>query len=238
MDRPIEIFAPGLPHTPGWNSLSTKDRDWLLEHTSNAISNFRQSGLKAIQCCAELALVQNYLEGKPMSFTRWVDTIFTDEASARTAWRWLKNYKEMRGSATDQAILYLAERGITGLNNIGQREILTAVKKLPPPKTTDKKQLEAWTGKVGETVRELRRIRHKRPKLSEDDAIKVGATTLVRLLREAQQKTSAEQKAFLKRLISIVMELRAISGTLAVERSPIPEGFMPKRGRPRLKPEP
>ena len=239
MDKAIEVFAPILPTTKEWSTLAQKDRDWILEHTSNAITNFRQSGLKAIQCCAEVAMIQNFLEGKPLTFTTWMKSVFPDEASERTGWRWLKNYKELRGSASDSAILYLAESGISGMNNLGQREILTAVKRLPPPKGSDKKQLESWKNKVGETVRELRRSRRsgKPRKLDEEEALKVFILTGRRLLRECGLKTSAEQRAWLKRGTGMIMELRAIPGTVTTERIPVPDGFLPQVGRPRKSPK-
>lgn len=66
----IETFVPQLPSAPGWAALADRDREWLTQHTSNAITSFRESGFKAIQSCAELALIQAFLEGKSMTFTK------------------------------------------------------------------------------------------------------------------------------------------------------------------------
>src|SRR5215472_1351678 len=128
--KDIEIYIPQLPGTPGWVALSATEREWLQEHTSNALTAFRESGLKAIVCCVELAAVQNFLEGKPMNFTNWVRSSFG--SSERTAYRWLSSYKEMRGAAPEEAILYLAQEGLAGVNNTLQpRELIPVLKSLP-----------------------------------------------------------------------------------------------------------
>lgn len=234
--KEIEIFVRSLPNTPGWAALEQNDREWLQQHTSNAVTSFRESGFKAIQACAELALVQTFLEGKSMSFTNWVRACFG--SSERTAYRWLASYKEMRGAAPDAAILYLAQEGVAGINSMQPREIAPVLKALPAPKSMDKKALEAWKEKVGEELRQRRSRRrlHHPLKLELDDAIRSFVLTGARLMREARLATSAEQRAWLKRAVGYLMEARAITGTVSAERTPIPEGFLPKRGRPRKRP--
>lgn len=230
----VELFIPQLPSTPGWVSLTATDREWLQEHTSNALTSFRESGLKAIQFCVELASIQTFLEGKAMTFTNWVRTCFGP--SERTAYRWLASYKELRGTAPDQAIAYLAQEGLAGVNNTLQpRELVPVLKALPAPRSADKKALETWREKVSEELRERRSKRRKRVSLTlkEDDALRAFVITGRRLLREARLDTSAEQRNWLKRGVGYLMQLRAITGSITVERTPIPDGFMPQVGRPR-----
>lgn len=221
-----------LSSTPGWLALDQHERKWLQEHTDNAITSFHQSGLKAIQCCAELATIQRFLGGKPMAFSTWLQTSFG--GSGRTAYRWLKSYKEMRGAASDEAILYLAQQGIAGLNNIGHGEVASVLRRLPPPETSEKKVLEAWREKVGEQLRIGRRARRKKSlRLAPEDAKKVFITNTVRLLRDSGLKSPAQQLEWLREGVGMIMERRVLSGTFKTRRIPIPEGFMPKRGRPR-----
>lgn len=230
--KPIQVFVPALPNTPGWSAMNQKDREWLQEHTSNAVDNFRQSGFKAIQSCAEIALIEQFLEGKPMTMTNWMATCFG--ASERTGWRWLKSYKEMRGAASDDAILYLAEQGISGLNSIQRGDIVSVIKRLPPPKDSDKKHLEEWRNSVGVELRKGRSGRRKSMRrLDPDEAMKTSITFRARLLREAKIGESAAQRAWLKKELGYLMEMRAVTGTVSAERVPIPDGFMPRRGRPR-----
>jgi len=235
--KEIEIFVEQLPHTPGWVALAANDREWLQEHTSNALNNYRESGLKAILCCAELAQIQAFLEGKSMTFTNWVRTCFG--SSERTAYRWLASYKELRGMASEPAILYLAQEGLAGVNNTLQpKELVPVLKALPAPKSADKKVLDPWRNKVSEELRSRRSKRRKRVslQLDNDDALRVFVITTRRLLREAKLDSSADQRAWLKKGVGYVMQLRAISGTVSAERTPIPDGFMPKLGRPRNEP--
>jgi hypothetical protein len=231
--KEIITFVQGLPHTPGWIALSQSDRDWLQEHTSNAVDNFRQSGLKALQSCAEMAMIEEFLKDKPLKMTNWIDTCF--QSSSRTAWRWLANYKEMRGSASDQAILYLAKEGIAGMQSAHAGEIATAIKQLPAPKSTGARELEAWKEKLAEKLKENRsqRSKGKRRKLDPDEAAKSAVVTLRRLMRESRLDSTKEQKGWLARTIGYLMDIRAIPGSLTADRTPPPDGWMPQVGRPR-----
>ncbi len=233
----IELFVAQLPSTPGWVGMNQSDREWLQQETSSALTLYRESGLKAIQFCIKLDSIQQFLEGKTMNFTNWVRTCFG--SSERTAYRWLSAYKEMRGAVPDQALLYLAQEGLAGVNNTLQpRELLPVLKALPAPKGGDRKTLEGWSEKVSQELRQRRSKRRKRVSLTlkEEDALRVFVITARRLMREAKLESSAEQRAWLKRGVGYIMQLRAISGTVTTERTSIPEGFMPQVGRPRKSP--
>jgi hypothetical protein len=234
----IEVFVPQLPHTPGWVAMTPSDRDWLQEHTSAALSDFRDSGLKAISCCIRIAEIQNFLDGKSMTFTNWVRTAFG--SSERTAYRWLASYKEQLQVANPQAILYLAQEGLAGVNNtIQPKELTPVLKALPAPKTTDKKSLEGWRQRVSEELRTRRSKRRKRVtiKLDAEDAMRDFVIVARRLLRESDLNTSADQRKWLTRALGYLMDLRAIAGTITAERTSIPDGWMPVVGRPRKGPK-
>lgn len=223
---------PQLSSTPGWVALNQHEKKWLQEHTSNAVNNFRQSGLRALQSCAELAKIQRFLEGKPMNFTSWIRSSFG--ASERTAFRWLKSYKEMRGSASDEAILYLAQQGIAGLNSIGYSDVANVIKRLPPPEVSEEKAMEVWRERVGEQLREERRERRRgASKLTPENAQKAFVLTTLRLLRESGLETATQQLAWLRDGVGMVMERRSLHETLKTGPIQVPDGFIPKRGRPR-----
>lgn len=234
----IEVFLPQLPNTPGWTGLAQNDREWLTLHTSNAVTNFRESGLKAIQACAELSLIRKFLADKTLTFTNWVRSSFG--SSERTAYRWLASYEQLRGAAADEAVLYLAQEGIAGINNTVQpRELAPVLKALPPPRDLhNKKAMEAWKTRVGEELRQRRsRRRTQAPlELDPDDALRVFVLTTDRLMRECRLQTSAEARAWLRKGGGYVMQKRAVSGSVTLERLPIPDGFLPRRGRPRKQP--
>lgn len=230
----IEIFVQQLPQTPGWVAMNQRDREWLQENTSEALTLFRESGLTAIKFCIKMKGIQDFLEGKPMNFTNWVRTCFGP--SERTAYRWLSAYRELSSTASEPALLYLAQEGLAGVNNTLQpKELLPVLKALPAPKSADKRVLDGWRTKVSEELRSRRSKRRKRISLkhSDEDALRVFVITTRRLLRDAGIDSSAEQRKWLARGVGYIMQLRAIAGTVSAERTPIPEGFLPQVGRPR-----
>ncbi len=60
---------------------------------------------------------------------------------------------------------------------------------------------------------------------------RVGFSIGRQLIGEAGLKTPAEKRAWLKRAVGYLMEVRAIEGAIAAERILIPDGWLPKRGR-------
>jgi hypothetical protein len=56
---------------------------------------------------------------------------------------------------------------------------------------------------------------------------------ILRYLRIARLKTSAEQRRWLMRIVGWTMEAQAIHGTMQAGRISIPEGVIAKVGRPR-----
>lgn len=230
----IEIFVQQLPHTPGWAGMSENDREWLQVNTSEALTLYRDSGVKAIQFCMKLKSIQDFLEGKTMTWTNWVRSSFG--SSERTAYRWLESYKKMRADAPDHALLSLAQEGLAGVNNTLQpRELVPILKALPAPKTNDQKSLATWRHKVAEEIRSRRSKRRKRVSLTldQEDALRDWVLTGRRVMREAKLETSAEQRKWLAKGVGYLMELRAISGTVTTDRTPIPDGWLPQVGRPR-----
>ena len=230
MSKEIEL-VPGLPMTKGWESLSQHDKTWMQEHTSSARGLGKEAGIKAIELCLEVAAIKNFLEDKPMPFTGWAENCFPG------AFGVMQLYNRMRKHASDDAIRYLAQEGIAGMANIHGGDIAMAIEKAPAPAKPS--QFPSWGKLLEAEVRSERSNRRKGkvPKLDPDDAIKAGVTILDRLMREAKITTSAEGRAFLKRLCGYMMEKRAISGTVSIERTSIPAGFLPRRGRPRKHPK-
>lgn len=233
----VEIYVPQLPSTAGWVAMTQSDREWLQEHTSAALSLYRESGLKALQFCVELASIQNFLEGKSMTFTNWVRSCFG--SSERTAYNWLESYKKLLAVSTEPAILSLAQEGLAGVQTIkGPRELLPVLKALPAPKSADKKGLETWREKVSQELRSRRsKVRKRVPlKLDKEDSLRSYVVTTRRLIRECGLETSADVRAWLKRGGGYLFQMFAVSGSITVERTPIPDGWLPQVGRPKNPP--
>ena len=225
------MFIPGLPNTPGWVALNQAEKDWVQQATSDVNASFRSAGLSTLKGILGLMSLRSYLEGKPLTMTNWLRTSFP--GSERGGRRWLELGDKLADYAPQDALLMLAEKGVANLGNLQTGHLLPVIKENPPPK--DKKKYSEWIDVVGEKVKETYRERRKgrHPKLTEDGALKNFVQTGVRLLKEAKLGTSAEQRGFLKRGVGMVMEKRAITGTVSTERVPIPEGFFPPRGRPK-----
>src|SRR5215469_4349496 len=111
---------PELSEIPGWHGLDKTEKKWLREHTQTAVTYFRQSDLNAIKCCAEVYKVHLFLKGKQMKFEDWAQTHFG--TTGRTVFRRVQSYKRLLASASNEEILYLAEK-IPGINNFGPREV-------------------------------------------------------------------------------------------------------------------
>jgi hypothetical protein len=150
----------------------------------------------------------------------------------------LADFKELGKYWPAEVIEALAKDGanlLRGGAGIGAKDLLSVAKALPAPKGKDEKTIEGFIEQeVRVRIRQDRQKRRKgRQKLDPDDAMKIFVTTSMRLLREARLSDSASQRSWLKKAVGYLMEARAITGTVATERLSIPEGFMPRRGRPR-----
>lgn len=229
-----------LPHVPGWVALSQREKEWLQEHTSNAKNHYKQAGISGLRACAEIAMVERFIDEHGINKERYFEACF--ETSARTLFRWVQKYKEMKKvkGVTDEFILYLAEEGIAGMQGAHTGEIVTAFKQLPNLiKSNDPKEFPAAKEKLAERMKANRSARSKgreRP-LDPEEAAKASFTFLHNILKRSRLNTSKEQISWLSRMLSYVMEERAISGELKAKRTAPPDGWKPQlgAGRPRLK---
>lgn len=238
VDARIETYVPKLPNIPGWVTFSEVEKTWLQERTSKALTAFRESGLNAITCCVEIAAVEKFLKGKAMTATDWMRTCF--DRHERTARRWLANYREMVRLADEPFLLDLAEEGLAGVNNSLQpKELIAAFKAAGPvPKTADRKGRDSYRQKLSEVLRTRRSQRRKRVSLeiSAEDAILAIVLKARLVLREAKLGSTAAEGAVLRKALGYTMMLRGIKSSITVEQMKIPDGFMPKVGRPRNPP--
>ena len=235
MTKAIEVFVPGLPSTPGWTSLSQERRDWLLERTESIAKYRRQQAVGAVGEARELARVQAGLEGTSMKMGSYLSTMYGK--SERTAWKRLQDYRELQKVMPEEAIDALVNNTdgfLAGSAGLGAGDVIRAAKALPPPKSKEPKVIEGYLGSLREKLKEERRTRragHRR--LDPDDGIKMVVLLTRKIFREAKIATSAEGRAFLRKMVGYIMEDRAIPGSVTAERTIIPDGFMPRRGRPR-----
>ena len=239
MKQEITLYSPDLSETPGWVSLNRDQQDWLLERTSNIQQYRRMEGMAAVAGCLELMEVEVGLKDTQMSLTAYMRVVFGQ--SERTAWRKLKDFKELSKHLPPVAIRMIATQGnnlLKGVSGSGMKELITAAKQLPPPKSNNEKVIEAFISNDLRTkLREQKQDRRpKGPiKLTDEMSAKMGLHALLRYLRSAKMKTSAEKRHWLTRVMGWAMEAEAIHGTLRAGRVPIPDDMIIRRGRPRKK---
>ncbi len=231
----IAVFVPGLDATPGWTALTQTKRDWLLEKTSNVQQYRKMEGLGAIGAAVELVEIEAGLDGESMSMSNYLTTIFGQ--SARTAYRRMADYREMSKHWSAETIARMATHGtalLKGMSGVQLKTLVNVSKALPEPKSKEDKVIDAWIEEdVRKKIRSIKAARVKAIKPDEFEASKMAFNAVLRYLRIARLKTSAEQRRWLMRIVGWTMEAQAIHGTMQAGRISIPEGVIAKVGRPR-----
>jgi hypothetical protein len=237
MKQEIELYSPDLSAIPGWVSMNRGQQDWLMEQDTQAHQFQRLEGMSAISGCLKLIEIEAGLQGTEMSFTSYLRGSFGQ--SERTAWRRVKDFKELAKHMSPGVIKAIAANGsnlLRGVSGSGIKDLISAAKQLPPPKNANDKVIEGYIANdLRDKLREIRQERRpKGPiKLTDEMSAKMGFNALLRYGRKARMKTSAEKRHFYTRIFGWVMEVEAISGTLRVGRITLPEGLLIRRGRPR-----
>lgn len=227
-------LSKNLPSTPGWAEMSQAEKDGIQQITSMALrgmgTEFAGKLIKEVACYQ----AEQFLKNTPMSVKDWANSNLGP--AWRTIYRAAEKIRDNLKYASDDDLLFLAQRGLHGMHSIQTGMVLRVLPSVPAPRAKTAKAREEWATKVEEAVRDglsVRRKGHKPIALSQDGAIVALILTARRVMREAKLGSSSEQRAWLKKAVGYIMELRAISGTLQVERTPLPEGLIPTRGRPR-----
>jgi hypothetical protein len=238
-DLEIQDIATDLTKTPGWYSISPEKQERMIQRASK-IQRYRKIGvITSIAECKELIDVENDLKNEQMTLTSYIRSVYKN--SERTARRRLADYRELIQYWPPNVIEALATDGmelLKGSSGVGTRDLLSVAKELPAPKTNSPKVIEGFIeNDVRQKLKDFRRSRKKRTmKLNPENSLSIGVRTISRLMRQSNIDTSAKQRDWLQRLIGMVMQLRAIPGTVSATRTGIPDGFLPKRGRPRNPP--
>lgn len=237
MKQEIELYSPDLSAIPGWVSMNRGQQDWLMEQDTQAHQFQRLEGMSAISGCLKLIEIEAGLQGTEMSFTSYLRGSFGQ--SERTAWRRVKDFKELAKHMSPAVIKAIAANGsnlLRGVSGSGIKDLISAAKQLPPPKNANDKVIEGYIANdLRDKLREIRQERRPKVaiKLTDEMSAKMALHALLRYVRMAKMKTSAEKRHFLMRVFGWAMEAEAVSGTIRVGRISIPEGTIIRRGRPR-----
>jgi hypothetical protein len=224
-------FSQNLPNTPGWAQMTQAEKEGIQQITSMALrgigTEFAGKLMKEVACYQ----AKQFLKNTAMSVKDWANMNLGP--AWRTIYRAAEKIRDNLKYATDDDLLFLAQRGLHGMHSIQTGTVLRVLPSVPAPKTKSAKAREEWAVKVEEAVRgglSERRKGHKSIPLDEDQATVVAVQTIDRVMPKG---TSAESRSWLRKVNGYVMQKRAITGTLQIEQMKIPEGLFPKRGAPR-----
>lgn len=117
-------------------------------------------------------------------------------------------------------------------------DIRNALQKIPALPSSTQKDAKEILEAVEEKLSEDRQSRARSPHetINKQTAMNMLVNAGNRFMRQAGLKTSQEKIHFLQTACGWLMEAQAIPGTLRIHRTPIPDGVIVARGRPRLKP--
>lgn len=242
------VPAPGLPLSPlpdipGWEKLSRKKQDALLEHTSNLQQYRQMRRLGEFGELLELTQVQQLLDGEQMQMDDYLRLLYP-LSHDRTIQRKQQAFAELAATIPNpilKRIVGLGQDVLAKFDRIAGAaigDIRNALREMPMlPVSTEQeagKYLEELNGKLIEE----RKTRRKKGMLKADKGLaeKMATNALIHYSREAKMKTSAEKRQFATRVVGWYMEAEAVHGTLRCGRIPIPDGIIIRRGRPRKNP--
>lgn len=229
-------FSKNLPNAPGWVALSQQEKTEVQNLTSDILKSLQGSNMLALRGAMGVVQMERYLEGKPLSFTRWAEAALGP--SRATIFRMKKKIQEALGRHSEDALLYLADHGIPGANNAQLGHIVNALEKVKPIKSTKATELKGFAEGVGEVLKKgysERRLGNKPILYTEDEVVTKLVMEHRGMRRSLAELTSAQKAKLLKRTWGYALQVLAIPGTIQVERTSIPEGVLPPRGAPKGK---
>lgn len=232
------VVIRDLPEIPGWQGLSRKKQDALVEHKTHIEQHRQLQMLGEFGELMELYQVQQLLEGEDMKLRDYIRHIYP-ERHMRTIDRKREVFAALVATIPAPVLKRLSAIGTDALSrfdriaNAALGDIKNAVKELPA--------LSASTGDAEKYLQQLdtkllehRQARRNGKDIHKDDheSAMMAANALINYIRGCGLKTSAEKRQWLRRVVGWTMEAHAVTGTVSTERVPHPEGVNPKLGRP------
>lgn len=93
----------------GWNQLNRQKQNAILKITSRLLQFQLMEGLGVVGQCVELVNAKRELESQPMTITAYMESVFRQ--GARTGWRRLSEFEELRRYWPEDVTTALAEKG-------------------------------------------------------------------------------------------------------------------------------
>lgn len=235
----IQIFIPELPDTPGWVALSYEKQQALVEHASRIQQNRQLKMLGEFGELMELRQVEELIEGEEIKMVDVLRKIYPD-ISIRTIFRRQEKFREFTKSIPPAVLRRMSSISAEAMSrferiaNAALGDIRNAIRALPALPAPSDKAAEQYLEKLDEKLSEHRQLRSRgRPVTqTEEITVKFIANAIIAYTRKTKLKTSAEKKRLFKLAFGYAMEAEGIPGKLTVERTPIPDGILIRRGRP------
>lgn len=233
------VVIRDLPEIPGWQGLSRKKQDALVEHKTHIEQHRQLQMLGEFGELMELYQVQELLEGEEMKMGDYLRKIYPDRHQ-RTIDRKREVFAQLVASIPASVMKRLTAIGAEALSrfdriaNAALGDIRNAVKEIPRLASGTDKDAEKYLEALDTKLLEHRQKKRKGKTLNQEEsyAAKMATNAIISYIRSCGLKSSAEKRKFLTRVMGWVMEAQAVSGTLRAGRIPIPDGILIRRGRP------
>lgn len=235
----IAVFVEGLENTPGWQSLSRKKQDELLQRTSNIQQNRQLRWLGEFGELMELHQIHELLEGEEMQMKDYLLRLYPGRHK-RTIDRKRQIFEKLLAKIPTSVMKRLASRGAEAVSRFDRiasaalGDISNALSELPALTAGNDKAADQYLEQLDSKLLEHRQLKRKGKSLDRDeaDAIKMAVNVVIGYIRSCGLRTSNQKAKFLSRVMGLVMEAEAVPGAIQAQRTPIPQGVIIKRGRP------
>jgi hypothetical protein len=235
----IAIFVPGLEDTPGWQALSRKKQDSLLEHASHIQQNRQLQMLGEFGELMEIHKIQELLEGEEMKMTDVLRRIYPDR-SLRTIQRKHEVFAQIVHAIPPAVRKRLDTIDIDTLGrfdriaNAALGDIRNAARELPKLVARTDKAAQKYLQDLDSKLLEHRQQRRAKPlHQNGEHAARMAANSLSNYIRSCGLVTSDDKRQWLVLVVGWVMEAQAVPGSISASRLSIPGGKLVPLGRPR-----
>lgn len=212
----------------GWDELDASTRKSVETETKNLSEAIVTWGKSRLAIGEHLTKIQEKLEPQRM-FGKFLDAF---NLKRSTAYNYITGYKNASSVLSDNILQVVSSRGI---NMIGIRETqplgvyTDAVKKIPPPTSSNMADINDWLKRVESVRKKSRPAEIVDTELMMKECYRYVATRLGKVPSKGRSR-----RAWLDRLVGMILTEVGISNGANFTPEGIPEEFRAVPGRPRL----
>lgn len=226
---PINI----LQTLPGWENIPRKDQIYIEKETKGLGEALENYGKSRLAVGERLTNIQEKLPAG--TFSRYLkayhfkrSTAYNTIASYKNAVQWLPEPVLLRAMARNMPLLGASADQPLGIHT-------KAVKRLPPTQSKDPVVIDQWLDTIEELTKKTDARSPKMVEVDEDtDVLLLQAYRLVSSRLKKIPNRGKSRRVWLDKLVGMLLTEMGTSGHQTFEAEGIPEGFVAKRGRPRI----